>query len=90
MIIWTLVLACLFVGVEVGVIFLYNWAQKQAPDQALWVVMGAKVVKILLAVIALVAGYYLGLPLAYMAGGLIAIYLISLIFETVFFVKKKK
>ncbi|MCQ2508792.1 MAG: hypothetical protein MJ097_08410 [Dorea sp.] len=62
------------------------------PEQSIWVIMGSKVVKLLLAVIAILTVYIFidDIEIKHFSFGVITAYLISLVFETIFFLKKKK
>lgn len=89
---WIVVLIVATVVVEAAIIWFYRWVQANAPEQGLWVILGSKVVKLLLAVVAIVAVYTLadGIDIKQFSIGVIVAYLVSLFFETVFFLKKKK
>ena len=89
---WIVVLIVATVVVEAAIIWFYRWVRANAPEQGLWVILGLKVVKLLLAVVAIVAVYALadGIDIKQFSIGVIVAYLVSLLFETVFFLKKKK
>ena len=89
---WIVMLIVATVVVEAAIIWFYRWVQANAPEQGLWVILGSKVVKLLLAVVAIVAVYALAddIDFKHFSIGVIAAYLVSLLFETVFFLKKKK
>lgn len=91
---WTVILitAAAFVLIETVVIWLYRWTQKNMPEQSLWVIMGSKVLKLILAAVAIIAVYAFSddIEIKHFSFGVITAYLISLVFETIFFLKKKK
>lgn len=89
---WIVVLIVATVVVEAAIIWFYRWVRANAPEQGLWVILGSKVVKLLLAVVAIVAVYALadGIDIKQFSIGVIVAYLVSLFIETVFFLKKKK
>lgn len=91
---WTVILitAAAFVLIETVVIWLYRWTQKNMPEQSLWVIMGSKVLKLILAAVAIIAVYAFldDIEIKHFSLGVITAYLISLVFETIFFLKKKK
>lgn len=91
---WTVILitAAAFVLIETVVIWLYRWTQKNMPEQSLWVIMGSKVLKLILAAVAIIAVYAFSddIEIKHFSLGVITAYLISLVFETIFFLKKKK
>ncbi len=89
---WIVVLIVATVVVEAAIIWFYRWVRANAPEQGLWVILGLKVVKLLLAVVAIVAVYALAddIDIKHFSIGVIVAYLVSLFIETVFFLKKKK
>lgn len=91
---WTVILitAAAFVLIETVVIWLCRWTQKNMPEQSLWVIMGSKVLKLILAAVAIIAVYAFldDIEIKHFSLGVITAYLISLVFETIFFLKKKK
>lgn len=89
---WIAVLIVATIAVEAAIIWFYRWVQANMPEHSLWVILGSKVVKLLLAVVAIVAVSVLAddIDIKHFSIGVIAAYLVSLLFETVFFLKKKK
>ena len=88
-------LVCLVVVtrlVETAIIGCYRWVQANMPEQSIWVVLGAKVVKILVAIAAILAVYTFadGVKIEHFGIAVVTVYLLSLVLETVFFLKKKK
>ena len=77
--------------VETLIIWLYRWTKKESPEHSLMVVMGAKVFKLIL-VIAAIAMLYFFTDKEHFTEqciGIIVAYLVALVFETIFFLKKK-
>lgn len=89
---WVIYLILAVIVIELLVIWFYFWTKKNLPEYSPWVILGSKVVKLLIAVIAIVAVNYLSesIPLKDFCIGVIAAYLVGMIFETIFFLKKKK
>lgn len=89
---WVIYLILAVIAIESLIIWFYFWTKMNLPEYIPWVIMGSKVVKLLLAVIAIVAVNYLSesIPLKDFCIGVIAAYLIGMIFEVIFFLKKKK
>lgn len=89
---WIIILIIATVLVEASIIWFYQWMKKNMPEQSIWVIMGSKVVKLLLAVIAILTVYIFidDIEIKHFSFGVITAYLISLVFETIFFLKKKK
>ena len=89
---WIVILIIATILIEAAIIWFYRWVQKNMPEQSLWVVMGSKVLKLLLAVgaILLVYAFVDDIEIKHFSFGIITAYLVSLVFETIFFLKKKK
>lgn len=89
---WIVILVIATIIVEIAIIWFYQWMQKNMPTQTLWVVMGSKVLKLILAIVAILAVKVFGkeIGIVQFSIGVIICYLVSLVFETIFFLKKKK
>lgn len=87
---WVELLLVGFVFYESLLISIHKLLVKQNQQIAFWVLMGSKVVKLLLAVVTVVmVRYWTTLPLKRFALVLVAMYLVSTLFETIYFLKKK-
>lgn len=89
---WIVILIIATFLIEAAIIWFYSWMQKNMPEQSLWVIMGSKVLKLILAAVAIIAVYAFSddIEIKHFSLGVITAYLISLVFETIFFLKKKK
>lgn len=89
---WIVILVIATIIIEIAIIWFYQWMQKNMPTQTLWVVMGSKVLKLILAIVAILAVKVFGkeIGIVQFSIGVIICYLVSLVFETIFFLKKKK
>ena len=88
---WIEILIICFVFFESVVISIYNILQKQSPEYTLWVVMGSKLLKILFTVGAIfLVPRYTEIPMKTFALVAVGVYFISILFETIFFLKKNK
>lgn len=89
---WVTYLVIATIAIEALVIWFHHWTKQNAPDYSLWVVMGAKVFKLLIAVIAIVAVNVLSdeISIKQFSVAVILAYLAGLIIETIFFLQKKK
>lgn len=88
---WIEILIICFVFFESVVISIYNILQKQSPEYTLWVVMGSKLLKILFTVGAIfLVPRLTEIPMKTFALVTVGVYFISILFETIFFLKKNK
>lgn len=91
MMLWIEILIGCFIFFESVVISIYNLLQKQNPEMTLWVVMGSKLLKILFTVSAIfLVPRFTEIPMKPFALVTVGIYFISILFETIFFLKKNK
>lgn len=82
-----LIVSCLLV--ELLVFGLHSVVRRSAPQYCLWVVMGAKLIKLVLAVAAvLLVNHFTEIPILSFCIWLIVCYLLALILETILLVKK--
>lgn len=88
---WIEILIICFVFFESVVISIYNILQKQSPEYTLWVVMGSKLLKILFTVGAIfLVPRLTEIPMKQFALVAVGVYFVSILFETIFFLKKNK
>lgn len=91
MMLWIEILIACFIFFESVVISIYNLLQKQNPELTLWVVMGSKLLKILFTVGAIfLVPRFTEIPMKTFALVTVGVYFISILFETIFFLKKNK
>jgi len=87
---WLQALIIGFVFYESLVVSIYKIIVKDYPQATLWITMGSKLIKILLSVTTvLMVKTMTDIPLKPFALTLVGIYLLSIIFETIYFLKKK-
>lgn len=90
MISWLIPLILVFGLYEAVVCWAYVWVKKHAPEQMLWIQMGSKVLKMLLAIIGLALVHVLtDISLKQFAIALIAVYMVTMVIEVIFFLKNK-
>ena len=88
---WQIALIVSTLLIETGVLAAYRWTQSNQPEYGVWVILGAKVLKILLSVAVIVGVAMLtDIPVATFCIWLVACYLLSMIVESIFFIKKKQ
>jgi len=88
---WLEILIAGFVFYEAVVINVVRELQKVNPAITVWVIMGSKVLKMLLTAVAiLVVARFTEIPIRRFALTTVGIYFISLIVESIFFLKKKQ
>lgn len=88
---WLIPLIIVFGIYEAVVCWAYKWVVRNAPEQVLWIQMGSKVLKLLIAIAALAAVHFLtDIPLKAFAIAMIVVYLVTLVIEVIFFLKNKK
>ena len=89
--IWVEILIAGFVFYEAIVISIHKLLQQTNPELTLWVVMGSKLIKMLLAVGAIILVPRLtDIPIRTFALTTVGIYMVSIIVESIFFLKKKQ
>ena len=87
---WLALLIAGFVFYESVVINLFRLMQQSSPEKATWVALGSKVVKLLLTVaVILLVPRLTTIPLRTFALTTAGIYAISLVVESIIFLKKK-
>ena len=89
--IWVEVLIAAFVFYEAVIISIYRLLQQSNPEMTLWVIMGSKLIKMALAVGAIfLVPRLTAIPMKTFALVTVGIYLVSIIIESIFFLKKKQ
>lgn len=88
---WVEFLIAGFVFYEAVLFSIYRLLQKENPELNLWVIMGSKVIKMLLSIAFIfVVPRVTEIPMKAFALTTVGIYFISLIVESIFFLKKKQ
>jgi len=89
---WIAILIIAAILLEARILYAYRWIQQNMPEQALWVVLGSKVIKLLIAAVAIIGVNALAtdIDIKDFCIAVIITYLVMLVIETIFFLKKKK
>lgn len=88
---WVEILIAGFVFYEAVIFSIYRLLQKQNPEMNLWVIMGSKVIKLLITVgVIFVVPRLTEIPMKEFALTTVGIYFVSLVVESIFFLKKKQ
>ncbi len=88
---WLQILIAGFVFYEAVVINVVRELQKVNPSVTVWVILGSKVLKLILTVVTiLLVAHLTEIPKRQFALTTVGIYFISLIVESIFFLKKKQ
>ena len=88
---WIEILIAGFVFYETLVISIYRLLQKENPEMTMWVIMGSKVIKLLLTIgVIFLVPRLTEIPMKSFALTTVGIYFVSLIVESIFFLKKKQ
>lgn len=89
---WLAALVVVTLLVETAILECYRWVQANMPEHSIWVILGAKVVKILVVIAAFLSVYTFAdsVDIEQFGIAVVIAYLLSLVLETVFFLKKKK
>lgn len=88
---WVEILIAGFVFYEAVIFSIYRLLQKQNPEMNLWVIMGSKVIKLLITVgVIFVVPRVTEIPIKEFALTTVGIYFVSLVVESIFFLKKKQ
>lgn len=88
---WLQILIAGFVFYEAVVINVVKQLEKLNPAATTWVILGSKVIKLLLTVGVILAVKFLTeIPIRQFALTTVGIYFVSLIVESIFFLKKKQ
>jgi len=87
---WQVILIVAFVMMEILIVWAHRWTVHNTPEYSLWVVMGAKVLKLFLAVGAiLLVHFFSEIPIVTFSLWLLGCYITSIVVESAFFIKKK-
>lgn len=88
---FTCIMVAFFVIYELGLSFFYKWAKENNQEMIVWIVLGSKVVKILLGVMWIVLVALLtDEPVVAFTLSTLLVLLLTIIYETVFFLKYGK
>ena len=88
---WQTALVAAFALMECAIVWLQRWTMDNQPEYSVWVVMGAKVLKILFAAVAIILVRFMTeIPLKTFCIWLIVCYILTMIVESILFLKKKK
>jgi len=80
-----------FIFYESVIFSIYKLLQQSNPEINLWVIMGSKVIKMIMTgTIILLVNRFSEIPLKQFALTTVGIYFVSVIVETIFFLKKKQ
>ena len=89
--IWVEIVIAAFVFYEAVVISIYRLLQQSNSASTLWVVMGSKVIKMMLSIGAIfVVPRVTEIPIRQFALVTVGVYLVSIVVESIFFLKKKQ
>ena len=89
--IWVELLIAAFVFYEAVVISIYRLLQQSNPEMTLWVVMGSKLIKMALSIGAIfLVPRLTAIPMKQFALVTVGVYFVSIIVESIFFLKKKQ
>ena len=87
---WQVLLIAVFAAIEILIVWAHRWTQQNSPEYSLWVVLGSKVLKLLLSIGSLLlVKFFTDIPVVTYGLWLLGCYLIFLIVESAFFIKKK-
>ena len=87
---WQVILILTLLVIEVLIVWAHRWTTQNTPEYSLWVVLGAKVLKLLLSVGAILMVHFLTeIPIVTFCLWLLAAYILSIVVESIFFIKKK-
>lgn len=91
MMLWVELLIAGFVFYEAVIISIHKLLQKENPELVIWVILGSKLIKMLLTLGAIfLVPRFTNIPIKTFALVTVGIYLISIIVESIFFLKKKQ
>ncbi len=89
--IWVEILIAAFVFYEAVVISIYRLLQQSNPEMTLWVVMGSKLIKMAFSIGAIfLVPRLTEIPMKQFALVTVGVYFVSIIVESIFFLKKKQ
>lgn len=80
-----------FILYEVGLTFLYKWVKKESADMVIWTILGSKVLKLIFAVAIIVfVRLFTDEPIVRYALIMLCILIVTIIYETCYFVLSSK
>lgn len=89
--IWVEILIAAFVFYEAVVISIYRLLQQSNPEMNMWVVMGSKLIKMAFTLGAIfLVPRVTEIPLRQFALATVGVYFVSIVVESIFFLKKKQ
>lgn len=87
---WQVLLITAFAVIEILIVWAYRWTQQNSPEYSLWVVMGAKVLKLVLSIGSiLLVNFLTEIPVVTYSLWLMGCYIATIVVESIFFIKKK-
>lgn len=90
MILWLELLIAGFVFYEAVLVSIYRLLKKENPEMTMWLILGSKVIKLLLTILVIfIVPRVTEIPLKTFALTAVAVYFVTIIFESIFFLKKK-
>jgi len=91
MMLWVELLIAGFVFYEAVLISIHKLLQKENPEMVIWVILGSKIIKMLLTIgVIFIVPRVTDIPMKTFALVTVGIYLITIIIESIFFLKKKQ
>ena len=88
---WQVTLVAVLALLELAIVWLQRWMTSNQPEYTVWVVLGAKVFKLLFAAISIIfVRYFTEIPLKEFCIWLIVCYILTIVVESILFLKKKK
>lgn len=90
MMLWLDLLIAGFVFYEAVLVSIYKLIKAQNPEMTIWIIMISKIVKMLLTIGAIfLVPKFTEIPMKHFALAAVGVYFITIIFESIFFLKKK-
>jgi hypothetical protein len=87
---WQVLLITAFAVIEILIVWAHRWTQQNSPEYSLWVVMGAKVLKLVLSIGSiLLVNFLTEIPVITFSLWLMGCYIVTIVVESAFFIKKK-
>ena len=87
---WQVLLITAFAVIEIFIVWAHRWTQQNSPEYSLWVVMGAKVLKLVLSIGSiLLVNFLTEIPVITFSLWLMGCYIVTIVVESLFFIKKK-
>ncbi len=87
---WQVLLITAFAVIEIFIVWAHRWTKQNSPEYSLWVVMGAKVLKLVLSIGSiLLVNFLTEIPVVSYSLWLMGCYIATIVVESIFFIKKK-